>query len=131
MDEEIKSIIEETVNETVLKLKKANLIRGNEKSALQKTEELLKNYKKLKASNPESESVTGKTIKKVESAIKVFAHDDYAGLIEMIYFKNMTREECAEYFGVEPITITRNKRRMVNELKNVLFADDVIKELFL
>lgn len=127
----MKEIIQETVDQTVIKLKRANLIKDDEKSAFKKTENLLKKYKQLKMSDAQKGSITDVTLKKVDFALKTLEGDDYEGLIEMIYFEEKTREECAEFFGVEPLTITRNKKRLVNSLKNILFADDVIKELFL
>lgn len=127
----MKEIIQETVDQTVIKLKRANLIKDDEKSAFKKTENLLKKYKQLKMSDAQKGSITDITLKKVDFALKTLEGDDYEGLIEMIYFEGKTREECAEFFGVEPLTITRNKKRLVDSLKNILFADDVIKELFL
>ena len=127
----MKEIIQETVDQTVIKLKRANLIKDDEKSAFKKTENLLKKYKQLKMSNAQKGRITDITLKKVDFALETLEGDDYEGLIEMIYFEEKTREECAEFFGVEPLTITRNKKRLVNSLKNILFADDVIKELFL
>lgn len=127
----MKEIIQETVDQAVIKLKRANLIKDDEKSAFKKTENLLKKYKQLKMSDAQKGSITDVTLKKVDFALKTLEGDDYEGLIQMIYFEEKTREECAEFFGVEPLTITRNKKRLVNSLKNILFADDVIKELFL
>lgn len=131
IDDKMKEIIQETVDQTVIKLKRANLIKDDEKSAFKKTENLLKKYKQLKMSDAQKGSITDVTLKKVDFALKTLEGDDYEGLIQMIYFEEKTREECAEFFGVEPLTITRNKKRLVNSLKNILFADDVIKELFL
>lgn len=131
MTDEIMMIIHETVNQTVIKLKRASLIKDDEKSAFRKTEELLKKYPQLKKAKTEKGSITYTTLKKVDAALESLKDDDYSGLIEMIYFEGKTREECAEFFNVEPLTITRNKKRLMNNLKAILFADDVIKELFL
>ena len=49
--DDIKQIINDTVNATVLKLKMAGLMKGDKKSAYQKTEELLKNYNAFKESD--------------------------------------------------------------------------------
>lgn len=130
-EEEVKKIVQETVNEAVLKFKKAGLIKDDEKSALKKTEELLRTYKDLSVIEPESGSATEVMLKKVEEAFEALEDDEYCGLIQMIYVDGMTREECAEFYGVEPVTITRNKKRLVEKMKNIIFADDVIKELFL
>lgn len=131
MNEDVREIIQETVNEAVLKFKKAGLIKDDEKSALKKTEELLRTYKDLSVIEPESGSATEVMLKKVEEAFEALEDDEYCGLIQMIYVDGMTREECAEFYGVEPVTITRNKKRLVEKMKNIIFADDVIKELFL
>lgn len=131
MNEDVREIIQETVNEAVLKFKKAGLIKDDEKSALKKTEELLRTYKDLSVIEPESGSATEVMLKKVEEAFEALEDDEYCGLIQMIYVDGMTREECAGFYGVEPVTITRNKKRLVEKMKNIIFADDVIKELFL
>lgn len=135
MNDEIMNVIreaaKETAGETVLKLKKAGLLKDDEKSAFKKTEELLRTYSDLKVINPEPGSATDVMLKKVDEALQALEGDEYCGLIQMIYVEGMTREECAEFYGVEPITITRNKKRLVEKMKNILFADDVIKELFL
>lgn len=131
MNEEIREVIQATVDETVLKLKKAGLMKDNEKSASKKTEEILKICKDLKAAKPEVGSPTEIILKKVDEALETLEGDDYSELIRMLYFDGVSREEAAEYFEVEPITITRNKRRLIEKIKNIVFADDVIKELFL
>ena len=129
--EDIKAIIQEVVDETIVKLKKAKLIKGDEKIAYKKTEELLKSYKDMKAIPPEEGSSAYIMLRKVDEALEVLENDDYCGLIQMIYEDGKTREECAEFYGVEPVTISRNKKRLVDRVKNIIFSDDVIRELFL
>ena len=49
MDEqEVQKIINDTVNITILKLKMTGMLKENNKSAAEKTEELLYNYMELK-----------------------------------------------------------------------------------
>lgn len=129
--EDIKGIIQEAVDETILKLKKAKLIKGDEKTAVRKTEELLKNYRDMKTIPPVKGSAADIMLTKVDEALAALDGDDYSGLIQMIYEEGKTREECAEFYGVEPVTISRNKRRLVERIKNIIFSDDVIRELFL
>lgn len=131
MNDETRAVIQETVDQTLIKIKKAGLLKDDEKPAFKKTEELLKTYKELKTIEPDPESMSGKMLRKLEEALDSLQDDDYSGLVEMIYFDGATREECAEFYGVEPITITRNKKRLVETLKNIIFTDDVIRELFL
>lgn len=124
----IEKVIEDTVNRTVLKLKMAGLMKDNRKSAFQKTEEILKNYKAFKQSD---QPYTKKLIDKINEAMKSIEDDPYYDVIILYYFDGWTREEVAEDFNTTVTTISRNKTRLVNKLKAALFSDDVIYELFL
>ena len=73
----MKEIIQETVDQTVIKLKRANLIKDDEKSAFKKTENLLKKYKQLKMSDAQKGSITDVTLKKVDFALETLEGDDY------------------------------------------------------
>jgi DNA-directed RNA polymerase specialized sigma subunit len=48
----------------------------------------------------------------------------------MWYFENQTRDMIAEHLDVDASTISRNKTRLINELKILLFADEVLKDIF-
>ena len=124
-----KQQIEEVVNITVLKLKMAGLMRDDRKSAFQKTEALLRNYNTFK--NVKDRKSTRHLCKKIEIALDEIKNDIYYDIIPMIYFENRTREDIAEHFNTSTKTITRNKNKLVNQLKLRLFSDDVIFELFL
>lgn len=124
-----KKQIEEVVNVTVLKLKMAGLMRDDRKSAFQKTEALLRNYNTFK--NVTNRKSTKQLVKKIEIALDEIKDDIYYDIIPMIYFENRTREDIAEHFNTSTKTITRNKNKLVNQLKLRLFSDDVIFELFL
>ena len=124
-----KQQIEEVVNITVLKLKMAGLMRDDRKSAFQKTEALLRNYNTFK--NVKDRKSTKHLCKKIEIALEEIKDDIYYEIIPMIYFENRTREDIAEHFNTSTKTITRNKNKLVNQLKLRLFSDDVIFELFL
>ena len=125
---DIKQIINDTVLETVIKLKKLGLMKENKTSAYRKTEELLRKYTRWKTIERE---LTKKLIDILECELEALRDDPYYEIIPMIYFENKSREEVAEYFDVNCRTVTRNKIRLVNQLKVVLFSDDVITELFL
>ncbi len=124
----IEKVIEDTVNRTVLKLKMAGLMKDDRKSAFQKTEELLKNYKAFKISD---QPYTQKLINKIDEAMNTIKDDAYYDVITLYYFDGCTREEVAEDYDTTVTTISRNKTRLVNKLKVALFSDDVIYELFL
>ena len=127
-DDEIKKIINDTVNTTVLKLKMAGLMRDDRKTAFQKTEELLRNYNAFVSSD---QPYTQKLVKKINEALKSIEDDFYYEIIPMIYFNENTREAVAEYLDTTVTTVSRNKTRLVNKLKARLCSDDVIYELFL
>jgi RNA polymerase sigma factor (sigma-70 family) len=124
----VDKIIEDTVNRTVLKLKVAGLMKDDRKSAAQKTEELLKNYPRFKLSD---QPYTKKLCTKIETAMKTIQHDYYYEVISLYYFEQMTREEVAEHFNTSETTISRNKKRLIDNLSAVLFSDDFIFQLFL
>lgn len=127
---EVNEIIEETVNRTITKLKLSGLMKDNRQTAFQKTEQILKNYNELKKAYSE-DGTAKKFVDIVDDALNKLMDDAYYDIIPMIYFENQTRETVAEYFNTTVTTISRNKRRLVNKLKMLIFADDVIYELFL
>ena len=127
-EKELENIINTTVNTTVLKLKMAGLMRDNRKTAYQKTEELLRNYNVFKKSD---QTYTLKLVEKIDNALKEIEDDIYYEIIPLTYFEDETRENIAERFNTTERTISRNKGRLINQLKVRLFSDDVIYELFL
>lgn len=126
--DDIKQIINDTVNATVLKLKMAGLMKDDKKSAYQKTEELLKNYNAFKESD---QPYTKKLVREIDMALEDIKDDLYYDIIIMSYFEVRSREYMAEYFDTTVTTVSRNKNRLINKLKARLFSDDVIMEVFL
>lgn len=125
---EIQKIINDTVNSTVLKLKIAGLMKDDRKTAYEKTEELLRNYNAFKKSD---QPYTIKLVKKIDAALETIKNDIYFEIIPMCYFDHETREAIAEYFDTTVTTISRNKVKLINKIKPLLFSDEVIYELFL
>ena len=127
-DYEIKKYIDDTINATVLKMKMAGLLKGNRQSAIEKTEELLRNYPIFKDLQ---EPYAVKLVLNIEKALKDIEDDPYYEVIPMFYFHNETREYIAERFGCTETTVSRNKTRLLNQLKLRLVSKEVIEELFL
>lgn len=104
------------------------------KSIFEKTEIILKNYndyKKAIKNNPEGTMKTQKLVEVIDKALLDIENDPYYKVIPLIFFKNKTREEVTEYFNnCEVKTVTRNKNRLINKLKILIFADKSIKEIF-
>lgn len=69
----------------------------------------------------------------IDKCISELKEDDYFDIIDMWYFKGKkkgyTREKIAEYFDCDSDTITRNRKRLVNELKYLLYSKDSIENL--
>lgn len=127
---DINDIIERTVDRTIVKLKLSGLMKDNRQTAFQKTEEILRNYNQLKKSYSE-DGTAKKFVDIVDNGLKELESDQYYDVIPMIYFDGLTREEIAECFDTTVTTISRNKTRLINKLKYLIFADSVIYELFL
>lgn len=134
MNEDVKNIIEEVTTQTVVKLKKSNLMKENKKPPFKKTEELLRNYNGYKMAienHLENTVKTKKLVKIIDYALSTIEDDPYYSVIEMIFFEHKTREEIAEFYDCDIKTVTRNKNRLVNQLKIILFSDNTIEEIFL
>lgn len=125
----VHEIIDDTVNAVVLKMKATGLLRDRRKTAFEKTEELLRDYPVFKEITDQEYTV--KLVNKVNQALKKISGDPYFDVIRMFYFEQFTREWIACEFGCTETTISRNKTRLVNQLKVMLFSDEVIFELFL
>lgn len=128
-DDELKAIINDTVNATVLKMKMAGLLKDDRRTAIEKLEELLRNYPVFKTITDQEYTV--KLVAKVDAALAEIANDPYYDVIRMFYFEGMTRDFIAMEYDTSITTISRNKTRLLNQLKLMLFSDDVIYELFL
>lgn len=126
---ELDRIINKAVDITVLKLKMSGLMNNTRKTAYEKTEELLYNYPSLKLScdQPYAKEV----VARIEQILKKLSSDIYYDIIPMTYFENAKRDTIANHFDTTGTTISRNKKRLMNEIKTVLFSDDMIYELFL
>ena len=74
--------------------------------------------------------ITQRLIKFIDSALKKISCDPYFEIIQMKYFDGKTHEEISDYYEKDVSTITRNKNRLVNDLKVMLFSDAVINELY-
>lgn len=124
---DVYKIIEDTVNETILRLKASGIIRDTEKTPQQKTEELLKNYNAFSLSG---EPAAEKMILQIEAALHMISEDHYYSVITMYYFEGLTREDIADTLNTSVTTVSRNKTRLIKRLSAVLFSDDYIRQLY-
>lgn len=68
-------------------------------------------------------------IKWINSILNTMIKDKFYKIIELKYFNNKTYEELAEDLECDVSTISRNRTRIINELKVLFFPNDSIDEL--
>lgn len=129
-----KQLIEMTVKQTVAELKRAGLIRENRLDSFKKTERILYEYPKFKKIITEYKfedmTITPKFVEMIENALYDVSDDPYFEIIPMKYFDGKTHEQIAEYFDVQPAAISKQRKRLINKLRPLIFPNDFIKELF-
>jgi DNA-directed RNA polymerase specialized sigma subunit len=103
------------------------ILKSDQKSVIEKTEELLKKYEQFKLSD---QPATQKMLAKVDDALKSIQSDPYYRIIPMFFFDHVSREDIAFHFGVTERTITRHKSRLIENLSVILFSDDVLMDIF-
>lgn len=92
-----------------------------------KTEELLKNYNYLLFAEGENAK---KVITQIDKALEAVRDDPYYAVITMYYISGESREEIANSFRASVTTITRNKIRLINIIKKILFSDEFIRNIY-
>lgn len=71
-----------------------------------------------------------KHINFINLALDNIRDDTYYPLIELKYFQGKTMEYIAEFFNISVTTTYKQRDRLINIVKNILFAEDAIKEIF-
>ena len=75
-------------------------------------------------------AITKHYIAILDRELEKLSRDSYYDLILLLYFEGKTQDEVAEYYDCCQQTIWRNKGRLINKLKIMLFSYDIIHELF-
>lgn len=129
-----KQLIDLTVKQTVTELKRAGLIRENKLNSFRKTEIILNNYPDMKKIVDEYEidgiKITREFVRLIDDSLKSMVDDPYYEIIPMKYFEHKTHEQIAEYFDVQPAAISKQRKRIINHLRGIIFSDDFISELY-
>lgn len=129
-----KELINQAVKQTVSELKRAGMIHENRLNSFQKTEKILFLYPKMKENVSKYDfdglKITNDFVKMVDEALAGISHDPYYDIIPMKYFDGKTHEQIAEHFDVQPAAISKQRKRLINQLRGVIFSDDFITELF-
>lgn len=125
----INEAVNRAVNETVRKLTVAGLIQITEKNTVEKTEEMLYNYPSFK--NLKGREKTEQMIIRVETALAEIKKDQYYDIIEMYYFGRESCTDIADFYGVTPRTVSRNRTRLIKRLAILLYSDEAIEDFLL
>lgn len=120
-------------------------------NGLQKSSSSIKKIVKGAISQPDEEQIINSTIlrlqnniiktkaflKHIDRTIEQFKNDPYFEIIKKYYIDGKTLDDIAEYYDVKLnkkdsktslATIKNNKNRLINELKMLLFPNDVLLE---
>lgn len=71
---------------------------------------------------------TRQEVLRIERALEVIKDDKHYDIIPMKYWDGLAMLEIAEKFECEDKTVRRNKNRLVNKLKIMLFGADALNE---
>jgi len=123
---DIEEIIDKSVERTITKLTETERQKKHEKSAAQKTIELLEGYKYFKMSD---DSHTQKVLAQIDEALKMIESDPYYQIIPMRYFEKQSIWDISGFFDVSEKTIVRHRKALVRKLSCILCSDDVIREI--
>jgi hypothetical protein len=80
----------------------------------------------LERSRRASMERTRRQVRRIERALESIKDDQYYEIIPMKYWDNLSTEEMAVKFECEVRTVQRNKNRMVNKIKLILFGSDAL-----
>lgn len=69
------------------------------------------------------------SIEMLEKALEKIKKDEYYEIIELYYFENKSRMEISEELCVDPATVSRNRKRLIDILKADIFPDDFLDEI--
>jgi RNA polymerase sigma factor (sigma-70 family) len=126
IDEEVKKLEEEAKGITIPKAKSNSLILNERNNTYVYGDETLE----TRISELKQISVKAKSqIRLVKSALKKIENDKYYDIIPMYYFEEKTIEEIAEECEWAVGTVSKHKKRLMNDLKVYVFPDTFIEEL--
>lgn len=69
-------------------------------------------------------------IKYIDKVLKKFKDDPYYRIIKLKYFENKGIEYIAEEMQKDTSTISRNKNRLINEIKALLLPNELLSNIF-
>lgn len=91
---------------------------GGNRSGQDRYVELIEKYKAEKAE-------TERDIQRIDTALNKVKDDKYYRIVELKYFENMKEEDIAAELEKDTSTVYRNKKRLINNLKTILFPESI------
>ena len=126
IDEEVKKLEQEAKSIAIPTAKSNSLILNERNNTYVYGDETLE----TRISELKQISVKAKSqIRLVKSALKKIENDKYYDIIPMYYFEEKTIEEIAEECEWAVGTVSKHKKRLMNDLKVYVFPDTFIEEL--
>lgn len=126
IEEEVKKLEEEAKGIAIPTAKSNSLILNERNNTYVYGDETLE----TRISELKQISVKAKSqIRLVKSALKKIENDKYYDIIPMYYFEEKTIEEIAEECEWAVGTVSKHKKRLMNDLKVYVFPDTFIEEL--
>lgn len=126
VDDEIKKLEEEAKDIPTPTAKSNTLVLNEKNNTYVYGDETLE----TRISELKQISVKAKSqVRLVKSALKKIENDKYYDIIPMYYFDKMTIEEIAEECDWAVGTVSKHKKRLMNDLKVYIFPDTFIEEL--
>ena len=123
-DKKINELIEKTSQKTadhVIKNLRNKRIIVSENTLKKNVESLLRLYPYLEKNVQLKNKISG--------ALDMINNTPYFRIIDLYYFKRKTVEETAEILETDVSNIYKKKRLLINNLKEILFADDLGEEI--
>lgn len=119
---ETETLIQQTVDATIKKLKHNGMLKAQNTDSYARTEDVLRRYPNLECESP--------LLMKIEEALDSVREDQYYDIIVFSYFDGICREEVGYLMNVTPRTVTRHKRRLVEQIRDRLFPEAYLEETF-
>lgn len=125
--DEIKQLVQETVVNTVMQLKTAGMLQPvPQKTAVQKTEELLRQYPQLRGID---EPYARRVVQEIDALLAAATNEPYVDVIRLYYFGGLTNEACANAMCCDERTCRRYRKKLVQQFSVRLASDEFIREL--
>lgn len=126
-NEEIKQLVQQTVVSTVAQLKTAGMLQPvTQKTAVQKTEELLRQYPQLRGIQ---EPYAQRVVREIDALLAEAENEPYVDVIRLYYFGGLTNEGCANTLCCDERTCRRYRKKLVQRFSVRLASDEFIREL--